>query len=462
MSIKEDIKKEAIGRYTDGRIKKWSLSNTITISGNQILYNDKIAFGTIDEVNRVIAINRRLVLESDGKRNPLLSHTALVPNCTYKIQDGVNEHWFITDELGRTTRTKHWVKAIYHQRLNDEQTKALMCKDEDTKPNTPKEYNDEGGHILADSAGGLPESINIFPQAYRINHSKEWRSLETNIKNAVNNGDKVLVETEFSFSGASKRPKAYNYNVAINGEVNQFSFSNDNNKQGKKDTIKPKNEQVIKNDLKHNTGITASKPVGRAFFEKPMIVTLLAVALLIIAFLLFRSCNKGIKPIENIELQKVHSVNQKKPYKQLPSPSYQFAKGNINESIQNIEGFKRMVQEDSIVPCFAIQFAKNSHKLTQKSILNIKDLISVTSLKKITISYQVDGYTCDLGTEEYNLKLATQRAETVKHELIKHGADRDMIKIKAYGESKFKPGDNIDRSRITHRTVLVSFKDGKQ
>ena len=86
-----------------------------------------------------------------------------------------------------------------------------MCKDEDTTPNTPKQYNDEGGHILADSAGGLPESINIFPQAYCVNHSAEWRGMETKIKNAVLNGSKVVVETTFKYPNKSKRPSEYSY-----------------------------------------------------------------------------------------------------------------------------------------------------------------------------------------------------------------------------------------------------------
>ncbi|MGZ2371764.1 DNA/RNA non-specific endonuclease [Ancylomarina sp. YFZ004] len=158
----------------------------------------------------------------------MLSHTALLPNATYKITDQENIHWFTTDNLGRTIKTQHWVKAIYRQRLNDEQTKALMCKDEDTNPNTPRQINNEGGHILADSAGGLPESINIFPQAYRVNHSSEWRGLETSIKNAVINGANVIVETEFDYLNNCKRPTQYTYRLSINGQTTKHSFDNRN------------------------------------------------------------------------------------------------------------------------------------------------------------------------------------------------------------------------------------------
>lgn len=226
--IKEQLQQPAHGRFTDGRTKTWNLSPDISVPGDKIIHKGKTVFGHIDEANRVVEIDRRQALESQGRRNPLLSHTALVPRCTYKITDAENVHWFSTDEQGRTIKTQHWVKAIYRQRLNDEQTKALMCKDEETKPNTPREINDEGGHILADSAGGLPESINIFPQAYCVNHSSAWRGLETAIKNAILRGDTVMVETTFSYTGNCKRPDGYHYHLTINGESSSYEFVNQN------------------------------------------------------------------------------------------------------------------------------------------------------------------------------------------------------------------------------------------
>lgn len=228
MNIIHRIQLPATGRFTSGKTKTWNLSPDISISGDSIIHKGKTIFGAINEVERTIEIDRRLALESKGRLNPLLSHTALVPNVTYKITDKDNVHWFKTDELGRTIQTHHWVKSIYQQRIPSEQTKALMCKDEDTKPNTPKQVNDEGGHILADSAGGLPESINIFPQAYKVNHSKEWRSLETSIKNAVLKGDDVEVCTLFYYTGQCKRPIEYKYTLIVNGVSLVYSFDNTN------------------------------------------------------------------------------------------------------------------------------------------------------------------------------------------------------------------------------------------
>ena len=92
MYLKNQLTQQAIGKFTNGKTKTWNLSPDITVSGDTIIHKNKTVFGGIDKTNRVLSINRRLALESRGRRNPLLSHTALVPNATYKIIDEKNEH----------------------------------------------------------------------------------------------------------------------------------------------------------------------------------------------------------------------------------------------------------------------------------------------------------------------------------------------------------------------------------
>lgn len=226
--IKQLLFKDAIGKFTNDKINIWRLSPDISVLGDDIIHRSKTRFGLIDEENKIIYIDRRMALESNGKRNPLLSHTALVPNVMYCVMDDLNKHEFYTDNLGRIIKSKHYPKVIYKGRLNDEQTKALMCRDEDTKPNTPKKINDEGGHILADSCGGLPESINIFPQAYCVNHSSEWRGMENRIKAAVEKEADVIVETKFEFRQECKRPYKYKYEVVIDCVSEKYEFLNVN------------------------------------------------------------------------------------------------------------------------------------------------------------------------------------------------------------------------------------------
>lgn len=226
--ISELIKKDATGRTTFGEKKTWKLSPDISIKGDDIYYMDKVKFGDIDEVNRIINVDRRKALEANNRRNPLLSHTALVPNVKYCILDYLNRHEYYTDSFGRMINSIHYPKHRFEYHLSSEQTKALMCKDEETIPNTPARFNDQAGHILATSCGGLPETINIFPQAYIVNNSSDWRSMENRIKDAINKDCEVIIKTTFFYKNECKRPYSYGYEIIIDSSSTLYEFENVN------------------------------------------------------------------------------------------------------------------------------------------------------------------------------------------------------------------------------------------
>jgi len=234
--MKTQIQKTCIGKYITGEDKFFPLSKHITFDGGNILFKG-VKFASIDDQSRIIEVHRQLALERNGKRNPLLSHTSLVSDATYLVIDGSNKHTFVTDSKSRIVKTFHQVSEINLQRIETEQTKALMCKEEDMAPyilfagtgkRAPVQIRDEGGHILADSIGGIPESINIFPQAFAINHSSKWRGMETTIKKAIKELRKVEIKTKFNFRGNDKRTNSYTYSVSIDNVTTQFYFENKN------------------------------------------------------------------------------------------------------------------------------------------------------------------------------------------------------------------------------------------
>jgi len=235
--IKKSLTQTASGKHITGEPKHWSFPIQISFEGNRMFYNGQV-FAEIDEEGRHILTNRRLGLDNRGRINAFLSHTALLSSFTYKVIDGENTHIFYTDAKGRVNKTEHQLSEIHtQQRDNREQTKALMCKNEDMAPynryagtgkRPPFQIRDEGGHIIADSIGGIPEAINIFPQAYVINHSSEWRGMEKSIKTALEQGEIVHIKTQFHYPLLSKRPKAYDYMVVIGGVSKKYLFKNKN------------------------------------------------------------------------------------------------------------------------------------------------------------------------------------------------------------------------------------------
>jgi len=71
-----------------------------------------------------------------------------------------------------------------------------------------------------------------------------------------------------------------------------------------------------------------------------------------------------------------------------------------------------------------------------------------------SIKVVVEGHCDDRGSEEYNLALGTQRAESLKHSLLQQGVSVDRIKTVSYGKEKpFCTDDNEgcwQRNRADH------------
>ena len=71
----------------------------------------------------------------------------------------------------------------------------------------------------------------------------------------------------------------------------------------------------------------------------------------------------------------------------------------------------------------------------------------------------VYGYTDDIGTADYNLKLSERRAQAVRDYLVESGVDPKIITSKGYGKSDPRaPGDSA-AAHATHRRVEIGIVD---
>jgi outer membrane protein OmpA-like peptidoglycan-associated protein len=87
--------------------------------------------------------------------------------------------------------------------------------------------------------------------------------------------------------------------------------------------------------------------------------------------------------------------------------------------------------------------------------------------------FRVEGHTCDIGEEDYNLKLSTQRAEVIRLRLIKLGVPAERLSARGFGESelveKVRPTDSPEQAearrkksrRVVMRNLDVSPTGGK-
>lgn len=90
-------------------------------------------------------------------------------------------------------------------------------------------------------------------------------------------------------------------------------------------------------------------------------------------------------------------------------------------------------------------------------------LMELASRLKSTLEkVEIDGYTCNLGTDPYNDKLSLRRAEAVKGYLIYKGVTEEQIIIKGLGERyPFAPNIN-EKKRKLNRRVEIEILNGTE
>ena len=72
-------------------------------------------------------------------------------------------------------------------------------------------------------------------------------------------------------------------------------------------------------------------------------------------------------------------------------------------------------------------------------------------------SIYVYGYTDDVGTQDYNLKLSASRARTVRDSLVKAGMDPSLISTKGFGKSKPRVRGSSPTARAANRRVEIGI-----
>jgi len=102
-----------------------------------------------------------------------------------------------------------------------------------------------------------------------------------------------------------------------------------------------------------------------------------------------------------------------------------------------------------------IQFEYNSSALTQDSENGITMLTDFLQRNPM-LNVELAGHTDNVGSESYNLKLSTDRAETVRQALIANGIDPSRLTAKGYGASKpLVSNDNDEHRALNRRTEMI-------
>lgn len=85
-----------------------------------------------------------------------------------------------------------------------------------------------------------------------------------------------------------------------------------------------------------------------------------------------------------------------------------------------------------------IYFKLDSTELSDHaSTLQLKEIASALKSRDLSgVAFLIEGHTCDIGEEGYNLKLSARRAEAVKAWLVKQGIASERLAVLGFGEEE--------------------------
>ncbi len=97
-----------------------------------------------------------------------------------------------------------------------------------------------------------------------------------------------------------------------------------------------------------------------------------------------------------------------------------------------------------------INFKYNSSALTSDSIPTLLEIVKFLKIHP-DIKIEIRGYTDNIGSKKFNLKLSQKRAEAVKEFLVKNGINETRLKAKGFGETNPIAPNNTEEGRAKNR-----------
>lgn len=128
--------------------------------------------------------------------------------------------------------------------------------------------------------------------------------------------------------------------------------------------------------------------------------------------------------------------------------------GQIAETHRTTLGLVMTLGEKSI----RFDFDKANIEPQYRDILNRIAGVLMT-LKGYSI--YVYGYTDDVGTQDYNLKLSSRRAQAVRDSLVQAGINPGLITTKGFGKSDPRVKDDSAAGRAANRRVEIGIVDSR-
>lgn len=141
------------------------------------------------------------------------------------------------------------------------------------------------------------------------------------------------------------------------------------------------------------------------------------------------------------------------------------APSTASQTASDIESFKKLLEQSRaeaeeqnngqiVIPSIYTLFDYRSSVVKDNALL--KEYANAYSETNKEAKVLIEGYACNLGTDEVNNRISQERAENVKRILAENGIPEGNIEVKWYGKSR--NAEFNYNSKEEYRRVVVSIK----
>ncbi|WP_165732196.1 OmpA family protein [Polaribacter sp. 20A6] len=123
----------------------------------------------------------------------------------------------------------------------------------------------------------------------------------------------------------------------------------------------------------------------------------------------------------------------------------------------SLNDFKESIAKKGEVNISGFKFNKKEALLTESHKTYIKEVVETCNRINKKGVFNISGFTCDLGTDQFNMALSKARAIAVKEFLETLDLNENEVEVYYYGESKFKAMGDLEESRALNRLAIISY-----
>lgn len=160
-----------------------------------------------------------------------------------------------------------------------------------------------------------------------------------------------------------------------------------------------------------------------------------------------------------IELNEIDEISKNNSEIIKTKNPIQFAQplDDLTKSVTEISEFNSIVENQNIIPVIGSMFEYNSTSISNSGKAILEGFVNAYDKVDVPVKVLIEGFTCTIGSEEYNKKLGEKRANNLKSQLIDLGVVENRIIVKPIGKQNFVSTNNKNNDLILNRRSNVTI-----